>query len=92
MGALVEPGRRLARIVRSPATRAVQRGDVRALRDALKSGADVEEAQFAIPLLRHAVNIEADGSAQWDTPLHMDLTALLPAREADPPAEPPRPA
>ncbi|MDT0266075.1 ankyrin repeat domain-containing protein [Streptomyces sp. DSM 44915] len=54
------------------------------LRDALDAGADVEEAQFGTSLLYDAVDVEGDGSLQRGTPLHVDMTAFLLARGADP--------
>ncbi|MFR9725044.1 hypothetical protein ACL02R_17020 [Streptomyces sp. MS19] len=69
---------------RSPANAAVEKHDLRALRAALDAGADVEEAQFGIPLLVHAVDVESDGATQRRTPVHVDMTALLLARGADP--------
>ncbi|MDT0267423.1 ankyrin repeat domain-containing protein [Streptomyces sp. DSM 44915] len=71
-------------IRRSPANHAVAHQDLAALREALDAGADVEEAQFGTSLLHHAVDVEGDGAAQTRTPLHVDLTAFLLARGADP--------
>ncbi|MEV1007343.1 ankyrin repeat domain-containing protein [Streptomyces sp. NPDC049881] len=70
--------------MRGPANAAIEQHDVRALRAALDAGADVEEAQSGIPLLVHAVDVESDGATQRRTPVHVDMTALLLARGADP--------
>lgn len=68
----------------SPAHQAVELEDLPALRAALDSGADVHEEDGAFTLLHHAVDVELDGHVQSGDPLHVDVTAYLLARGADP--------
>lgn len=69
----------------SPAHAAVEHEDLPRLRDLLDAGADVEDDNGdGWTLLRHAIDVEFDGHVQTDTPLHVDVTALLLARGADP--------
>jgi uncharacterized protein len=68
----------------SPAHRAVEIGDVAALRELLDAGADVEDrGPDGLTLLFHAIDVESDSAAQAGDPLHVDMTALLLARGAD---------
>jgi uncharacterized protein len=69
---------------RSPAHQAVEFQDLRALRDALDAGADVHEERDGMTLLHHAIDIELDSSNRPDVSLHVDTTAFLLARGADP--------
>jgi hypothetical protein len=68
----------------SPAHLAVEHEDLPALRAVLDSGADVHEEEGALTLLHHAVDVEVDGHNQTGEPLHVDVTAFLLARGADP--------
>lgn len=70
----------------SPAHQAVEMEDLPALRDLLDAGADVEDYRPAdgLTLLLHAIDVEIDGATQTGKPLHVDTTALLLARGADP--------
>lgn len=54
------------------------------LRDLIDRGTDVEEVDGGLTLLQHAVEVEIDGHAQTGDPLHVDVTAYLLARGADP--------
>lgn len=64
---------------------AVENEDLPRLRDLLDAGADVEDdSGDGWALLRHAIDIEQDGHAQTGRPLHVNTTALLLARGADP--------
>lgn len=70
---------------RSPAHNAVELLDASRLRDLLDAGADVEDdAGDGWTLLRHAIEAEADEHDRTGAPLHVDVTALLLARGADP--------
>jgi uncharacterized protein len=69
----------------SPAHHAVEVEDLPALRALLDAGADIEDGGTDhFTLLRHAIDVEVDGAAQSGHPLHVDLTAFLLARGADP--------
>jgi uncharacterized protein len=68
----------------SPAHHAVEMEDLEALRDLLDQGADINEEQGGFTLLHHAIDIEIDGHTQTGDPLHVDMTAYLLARGADP--------
>ncbi|MFI9105415.1 ankyrin repeat domain-containing protein [Streptomyces fildesensis] len=68
----------------SPAHQAVEMGDVEALARLLDAGADPDEAQEGLTLLVHAINLEADSSAQSGDPLTVHMTAVLLAYGADP--------
>ncbi|WP_330288559.1 ankyrin repeat domain-containing protein [Streptomyces sp. NBC_00576] len=63
---------------------AVEHEDLPRLRQLLTSGADVNEIYRGFPLLHHAIDTEADGALQSSEPLHVDTTAFLLARGADP--------
>ncbi len=68
----------------SPAHNAVEMMDLPKLRDLLDAGQDVEDDDGSgWSLLRHAVDIEVDSHDQGGE-LHVDVTAFLLARGADP--------
>jgi hypothetical protein len=68
----------------SPAHSAVELEDLPKLRDLLDAGHDVEDDDGSgWTLLRHAIDIEIDSHDQGRA-LHVDVTALLLARGADP--------
>ena len=68
----------------SPAHSAVETEDLPRLRELLDAGHDVEDDDGSgWTLLRHAVDIEADSHDQGRA-LHVDVTAFLLARGADP--------
>ena len=55
------------------------------LRQLLDEGADIEDPDFqGMTLLLHAVDGEGDGALQTGTAAHVDMTAFLLARGADP--------
>lgn len=68
----------------TPAHLAVEHEDLPALRDLIDRGTDVEEVDEGLTLLQHAVQVEIDGHTQTGDPLHVDVTAYLLARGADP--------
>lgn len=69
----------------SPAHQAVEMEDLPRLRGLLDAGHDVEDDDGSgWTLLRHAVDVEVDGHDQTGGPLHVDVTAFLRARGADP--------
>lgn len=68
---------------------AIEVGDLEALRSALDAGADVNAVRDGLSLLQHALDIEVDTHVQTGQPLHVDATALLIARGADPFMVPP---
>jgi uncharacterized protein len=68
----------------SPAHQAVELEDLTALRDLLDAGADPNEEHHGLTLLHHAIDVEADSHTQTGDPLHVDMTAYLLARGADP--------
>lgn len=63
---------------------AVELGDVKALKEALDSGADANQERHGMTLLQYALDVELDSHTQTGEPLHVDATALLLARGADP--------
>jgi uncharacterized protein len=68
-----------------PVHDAVELEDVALLRDLLNAGGDVEgDVGDGWTLLRHAIDVEIDACDQVDARLHVDVTALLIARGADP--------
>jgi hypothetical protein len=68
-----------------PTHDAVELEDVSLLRDLLDAGADVEgDAGDGWTLLRHAIDVEIDACDQVGARLHVDVTALLISRGADP--------
>ena len=68
----------------APAHHAVEMEDLEALRDLLDRGVDVNEEYQGLTLLHHAIDVEIDGHTQSGGPLHVDVTAYLLARGADP--------
>lgn len=72
----------------TPAHEAVENEDLLRLRDLLDAGADIEEVDGGLTLLQHAIDVEVDGHTQTGEPLHVDVTAFLLARGADPMASP----
>lgn len=58
--------------------------DLPALRDLLDNGADINEESGGLTPLHHAIDVEIDGHVQTGEPLHVDTTAYLLARGADP--------
>ncbi|WP_222928388.1 hypothetical protein [Cellulomonas telluris] len=68
----------------SPAHAAVEHEDLPRLRDLLDAGTDVEEVAGGLTLLQHAVDVEIDAHVERGAPLHVDTTAYLLARGADP--------
>jgi hypothetical protein len=69
----------------SPAHHAVEHEDLPRLRELLDAGGDVEDDNGdGWTLLRHAIDVEHDGHVQTGAPLHVDVTAFLLARGADP--------
>jgi hypothetical protein len=68
----------------TPAHLAVENEDLPRLRELLDDGVDVEEIDGGMTLLQHAVEVELDGHTQTGVPLHVDATAYLLARGADP--------
>nr|WP_228473508.1 ankyrin repeat domain-containing protein [Streptomyces calidiresistens] len=68
----------------SPAHRAVEMEDLEALRDLLDRGVDVNEEHDGLTLLHHSIDVEIDGHVQTGKPLHVDTTAYLLSRGADP--------
>jgi uncharacterized protein len=69
----------------SPAHLAVEHQDVDALRELLGDGWDPDERDAqGMPLLHHAIDIEADGAAQAGTPVSSALTATLLENGANP--------
>ncbi|MFB9926090.1 ankyrin repeat domain-containing protein [Amycolatopsis halotolerans] len=68
----------------TPAHIAVEMSDLPALRDLLDKGVDVNEECNGMTLLHHAIDAEGDGHVQTGNPLHVDVTAYLLARGADP--------
>jgi hypothetical protein len=72
----------------TPAHFAVEKEDLPRLRELLDGGVDVDEVDGGLTLLQHAVDVELDGHVQTGEPLHVDVTAYLLARGADPFASP----
>ena len=69
----------------SQAHLAVEHEDLPRLRELLDAGHDVEDdVGNGWTLLRHAIDTELDGHVQTGEPLHVDVTAFLLARGADP--------
>jgi hypothetical protein len=63
---------------------AIEIGDLEALRQALDAGCSVDSERDGLTLLQYAIDVEADAHAQTGKALHVDATALLIARGADP--------
>ncbi|MFI6079193.1 ankyrin repeat domain-containing protein [Actinoplanes sp. NPDC051343] len=69
----------------TPAHQAVELEDLPRLRGLLDAGHDIEDDNGdGWTLLRHAIDVEHDGHVQSGQPLHVDVTAFLLARGADP--------
>jgi hypothetical protein len=68
----------------SPAHIAVENENLPALRECLNGGVDINEEYNGLTLLHHAIDAEGDGHGQTGEPLHVDTTAYLLARGADP--------
>ena len=69
----------------SPGHLAVEQEDLPRLRELLDGGYDVEDdSGDGWTLLRHAIDVEIDGHVQSGEALHVDVTAFLLARGADP--------
>jgi hypothetical protein len=72
----------------TPAHAAVESEDLPRLRELLDGGVGLEEVDGGQTLLQHAIDVELDGHMQTGGPLHVDVTAYLLARGADPLASP----
>jgi hypothetical protein len=59
-------------------------GDLPLLRELLDAGADINEEHGGLTLLHHAIDVEIDSHTQSGEPLHVDVTAYLLARGANP--------
>lgn len=68
----------------TPTHRAVEMEDLATLRDLLDAGADIHEERGGLTLLHRAIDLELDSHALTGEPLHVDMTAYLLARGADP--------
>lgn len=68
----------------SPAHQAVELEKLEELNRLLDQGVDINEEHCGLTLLHHAIDVEIDGHTQSGEPLHVDTTALLLARGADP--------
>jgi uncharacterized protein len=69
----------------TPAHLAVEMEDLPRLRQLLDEGADIEDPNAeGMTLLLHAVDVEGDGATQTGKQAHVDTTAFLLARGADP--------
>jgi len=72
----------------TPAHYAVENEDLPRLRELLDAGADIEDPNpQGMTLLHHAVDIEGDGALQADRAPHVDTTAFLLVRGANPNAK-----
>jgi hypothetical protein len=69
---------------------AVKHEDVRELTRLLDGGVDPDEVWSNLTLLLHAIDVEADGATQNQTPLDAACTAILLAYGADPERPGPR--
>lgn len=67
-----------------PAHIAVENEDLPRLRALLDGGVDLEEVDGGLTLLQRSIDIELDSHSQTGDPLHVDVTAYLLARGADP--------
>lgn len=74
----------------TPAHQAVEHGDVNELTRLLDAGVDPNEVWSNMTLLLHAIDVEADGTAQTEQPLEAACTAILLAYGADPERSGPR--
>jgi ankyrin repeat protein len=68
----------------TPAHRAVEADDLPKLRELLDGGVSVDEVDSGLTLLQHAIDVEIDSHTQTGLPLHVDVTAYLLARGANP--------
>ena len=68
----------------TPAHQAVEDANLPRLRELLDSGVPVDEVDAGLTLLQPAIDVEIDAHTQTGSPLHVDLTAYLIARGADP--------
>ncbi len=69
----------------TPAHQAVELDDFGTLRRLLDAGADIQDpVNGGWTLLHHAVDGEIDVANQQNEPVHVDMTAFLLARGADP--------
>ena len=68
----------------TPLHEAVEMEDLVRLRDLPDTGGDIEEVTNGLTLLQHAIDVEIDGHTQTGEALHVDMTAYLLARGADP--------
>ena len=69
----------------TPGHHAVELDDFDTLRRLLDQGADIQDpVHGGWTLLHHAVDGEIDVANQQDEPVHVDMTAFLLARGADP--------
>ncbi|MEO3799307.1 ankyrin repeat domain-containing protein [Nonomuraea sp. B1E8] len=74
-----------------PAHQAVELEDLPTLRELLDNGHSVEDpGEDGWTLLHHAIDVEIDSHDQTGEPLHVDVTAYLLARGADPLASSPK--
>ncbi|MDI6105598.1 ankyrin repeat domain-containing protein [Actinoplanes sp. NEAU-A12] len=72
----------------TPAHHAVEMEDLPRLRELLDAGADVDDPNAqGMTLLHHAVDVEGDGALQGNRPAHVDVTAFLLLRGANPEAK-----
>lgn len=63
---------------------AIELGDLLKLREMLDAGLDLTLERDGLTLLHYAIDVETDSHAQTGDALHVDATALLVARGADP--------
>jgi hypothetical protein len=63
---------------------AIEMSDLNALKLALDAGEDIHQERDGLTLLHYAIDVESDAHAQTGRPLHVDLTAFLLTRGADP--------
>ncbi|WP_093896631.1 ankyrin repeat domain-containing protein [Streptomyces sp. Ncost-T10-10d] len=68
----------------TPARLALEQDDLEELRNLLDNGSDVHQEWNGFTLLHAAVDGEIDGHVQTGKPLHVDATALLLSKGADP--------
>ncbi|MHA5048800.1 ankyrin repeat domain-containing protein [Streptomyces sp. SD15] len=68
----------------SPARLALEQDDLPELRRLLDAGWDVHEETNGFTLLHAAIDGEIEGHVQTGDPLHVDATALLLSKGADP--------
>lgn len=69
---------------RPPLFRAIELDDLSAVRDFLDAGADIHQEYRGFTPLHLSIEGEIDAHAQSGEPLHVDTTAYLLARGADP--------